>query len=168
MLFSKCLFLAVLGLHCCSGFSLVAASGGHSLAMVHGFLVVVDNEKKNLNWGFFPKKWFITRDKFYFYCPIYMASKHPITNIFSCLYHPVNDPPVLGSSRPLRNSSVQDDMYTSSYLSQTLSGMWGPLTYKIKFDFSPVNLSVNLIFRAARSPGRVEKISLPLQPHFKY
>ena len=35
------LFLAVLGLHCCSGFSLVLASGGYSLVAVHGFLIVV-------------------------------------------------------------------------------------------------------------------------------
>ena len=31
------LFLAVLGLHCCVGFSIVTASSGYSLAMIHGF-----------------------------------------------------------------------------------------------------------------------------------
>ena len=35
------LYLAVLGLHCCSGFSLVVASGGYSLGAVHGLLIVV-------------------------------------------------------------------------------------------------------------------------------
>ena len=35
------LFLAVLGLHCCIGFCLVAATGGSSLAAVHGLLVAV-------------------------------------------------------------------------------------------------------------------------------
>ena len=35
------LFLAVLGLHCYVGFSLVAASGGYSLAAVHRFLIAV-------------------------------------------------------------------------------------------------------------------------------
>ena len=35
------LFLAVLGLRCCEGFSLVAASGGYSLLAVHGLLIVV-------------------------------------------------------------------------------------------------------------------------------
>ena len=34
------LFLAVLGLHCCSGFSLVT-SRGYSLVAVHGLLIVV-------------------------------------------------------------------------------------------------------------------------------
>ena len=34
------LCLAVLGLRCCSGFSLAAASGGSSLAAVHRLLVV--------------------------------------------------------------------------------------------------------------------------------
>ena len=34
-----CLFLAVLGLHCCVGFSLVAASGGYSLNAVRGLLI---------------------------------------------------------------------------------------------------------------------------------
>ena len=33
--------LAVLGLHCCSGFSLVAASWNYSLAVVHGLLTTV-------------------------------------------------------------------------------------------------------------------------------
>ena len=35
------LFLAALGLCCCSGFSLVAASRGYSLAAVPGLLIVV-------------------------------------------------------------------------------------------------------------------------------
>ena len=35
------LFLAVLDLHSCMGFSLVVASGGHSLVVVLGLLIVV-------------------------------------------------------------------------------------------------------------------------------
>ena len=35
------LFLAVLGLHCCAGFSLVAASRGYSLVTAHKLLIVV-------------------------------------------------------------------------------------------------------------------------------
>ena len=35
------LFLAMLGLRCSSGFSLVAESGGYSLVGVHGLLIVV-------------------------------------------------------------------------------------------------------------------------------
>ena len=35
------LFLAVLGLCCCTGFSLVVASGGYSPVAVHGLLIVV-------------------------------------------------------------------------------------------------------------------------------
>ena len=35
------LFLAVLGLHCCAGFCLVAGSKGYSLAVVHGLLTAV-------------------------------------------------------------------------------------------------------------------------------
>ena len=35
------LFLAVLGLHCCVGFSLIAVSGSYSLDAVPGFLIVV-------------------------------------------------------------------------------------------------------------------------------
>ena len=35
------LFLAVLGLRCCAGFSLVAASRGHSPVAVRGLLIVV-------------------------------------------------------------------------------------------------------------------------------
>ena len=35
------LFLAVLGLRCCVGFSLVAESGGYSLVMAHGLLIAV-------------------------------------------------------------------------------------------------------------------------------
>ena len=34
-------FGAVLGLCCCSGFSLVAANGGYSVVAVHGLLVAV-------------------------------------------------------------------------------------------------------------------------------
>ena len=34
-------FLAVLGLRCCTGFSLVAASGGSSLVVVRGLLIAV-------------------------------------------------------------------------------------------------------------------------------
>ena len=33
------LFLTVLGLCCCMGFSRVAVSGGYSLAVVHGLLI---------------------------------------------------------------------------------------------------------------------------------
>ena len=33
--------LAVLGLHCCTGFSLLMASSGYSLVVVHGLLIVV-------------------------------------------------------------------------------------------------------------------------------
>ena len=35
------LFLAVLGLHCCSGFSLVAESGGYFLVVMSGLLIAV-------------------------------------------------------------------------------------------------------------------------------
>ena len=35
------LFLAVLGLHCCVGFSLVVVSGDHSLAAVLGLFTMV-------------------------------------------------------------------------------------------------------------------------------
>ena len=35
------LFLTVLGLHCCVGFSLVAVSGGYSLVAAHGLLTAV-------------------------------------------------------------------------------------------------------------------------------
>ena len=35
------LVLAVLGLHCCMGFSLVAVSRGNSLVAIHGLLTVV-------------------------------------------------------------------------------------------------------------------------------
>ena len=38
-----CLFLALLGLRCCAGFSLVAASRGSSPGAVHGLLIVVDS-----------------------------------------------------------------------------------------------------------------------------
>ena len=40
-LFGLFLFLVVLGLCCCVGFSLVAANGGYSLVMVCGLLIVV-------------------------------------------------------------------------------------------------------------------------------
>ena len=33
--------LAVLGLHCCMGFSLVAVSRGNSLVVIHGLLTAV-------------------------------------------------------------------------------------------------------------------------------
>ena len=36
-----CLFLAVLGLHCCVGFSLVAESRSYSVAVGHRLLIVV-------------------------------------------------------------------------------------------------------------------------------
>ena len=36
-----CLFLIVLGLHCCADFSLVVVIGGYSLVMVQGLLSVV-------------------------------------------------------------------------------------------------------------------------------
>ena len=35
------LFLAVLGLCCCTGFSLVVVIGGYSLVAVHGLLIAV-------------------------------------------------------------------------------------------------------------------------------
>ena len=35
------LFLAMLGLHCCTNFSLVAVSRGYSLVVVHGLLISV-------------------------------------------------------------------------------------------------------------------------------
>ena len=35
------LFLAVLGLHCCVGFSLAVVSCGHALLAVHGLLIAV-------------------------------------------------------------------------------------------------------------------------------
>ena len=35
------LFMALLGLQGCSGFSLVVISGGYSLGVVHGLLIVV-------------------------------------------------------------------------------------------------------------------------------
>jgi len=37
----SCLFLIVLGLHCCADFSLVVVIGGYSLVMVQGLLIVV-------------------------------------------------------------------------------------------------------------------------------
>ena len=37
----SCLFLSLLGLRCCSGFSLLAVSGGDSLAAIHSLLVAV-------------------------------------------------------------------------------------------------------------------------------
>ena len=36
-----CLFLAMLGLHCCSGFLPAVASGGSSLVVMQGFLTTV-------------------------------------------------------------------------------------------------------------------------------
>ena len=35
------LFMALLGLHCCLGFSLVVESRGYSLVAVHGLLIAV-------------------------------------------------------------------------------------------------------------------------------
>ena len=35
------LFMALLGLHCCLGFSLVVESRGYSLVVVHGLLIAV-------------------------------------------------------------------------------------------------------------------------------
>ena len=35
------LFMTVLGLHCCTGFPWVVVSGGHSLVVVHGLIIVV-------------------------------------------------------------------------------------------------------------------------------
>ena len=34
-------FMAILGLHCCAGFSLAVAGGGSSLLMVYRFLIAV-------------------------------------------------------------------------------------------------------------------------------
>ena len=39
--FKNRLFLAVLGLHCCTGFSLVVVSRGYSLVAMHRLLIVV-------------------------------------------------------------------------------------------------------------------------------
>ena len=39
-LFKLFIYFAVLGLHCCMGFSLVAAGGDYSLVAVHGLLIV--------------------------------------------------------------------------------------------------------------------------------
>ena len=41
LLKKKLFILAVLGIHCCSSFSLVVASGGHFLVAQCGFLIVV-------------------------------------------------------------------------------------------------------------------------------
>ena len=41
------LFLSVLGLHCCTGFSLVEASGGYSLVVVCRLLIVVASPVAN-------------------------------------------------------------------------------------------------------------------------
>ena len=47
-----CLFLAVLGLRCCEGFSLFVESGGHSLVAVHGLLTAVASLVAELRlWG---------------------------------------------------------------------------------------------------------------------
>ena len=40
-MFIICLFLAVLSIHCCLGFSLVAANRSYSLAVVYGLLIAV-------------------------------------------------------------------------------------------------------------------------------
>ena len=49
------LFMAVLGLHCCPGFSLVEASGGSSLVAVCGLLIAVASlvDEQGL-WGAWP------------------------------------------------------------------------------------------------------------------
>ena len=36
-----CLFLAVLGLHCCMSFSVIMTSGGYSAVAVHGLLSAI-------------------------------------------------------------------------------------------------------------------------------
>ena len=41
IIYFKFLVIAVLGLCCCLGIFLVATSGGYSLAVVHGLLIVV-------------------------------------------------------------------------------------------------------------------------------
>ena len=56
MLFKKIifiyLFVAVLGLHCCVGFSLVAASGGYFLVVARGLLTGVASPIENHRfWG---------------------------------------------------------------------------------------------------------------------
>ena len=38
-----CVFLAMLGVHCGKGFSLVVLSGGYSPVVVRGLLIVVDH-----------------------------------------------------------------------------------------------------------------------------
>ena len=45
------LLLAVLGLHCCAGFSLVTASGGYSLVVVPGLPVAVASRCRGLALG---------------------------------------------------------------------------------------------------------------------
>ena len=45
------LFLAVLGLHCCVSFSLVAASGGYSLVVVCWLLIAVTSLVGHRLWG---------------------------------------------------------------------------------------------------------------------
>ena len=41
LLYSFILFLAVWGLRCCVGFSLLEATGGYSLVVVHGLLITL-------------------------------------------------------------------------------------------------------------------------------
>ena len=41
------LFLSALGLHCCTGFSLLEASGGYSLVVVCRLLIVVASPVAN-------------------------------------------------------------------------------------------------------------------------
>ena len=41
ILFMYLLFLTVLGLHCCAGFSLVGESEGYSLVVAHGLFIAV-------------------------------------------------------------------------------------------------------------------------------
>ena len=39
--YSYLFILALLGLHCCAGFSLFSESGGYSLLVLHGLFIVV-------------------------------------------------------------------------------------------------------------------------------
>ena len=40
------LFVAVLGLHCCTGFPLVSGNGGYTLAAIYSLLTVVESRCK--------------------------------------------------------------------------------------------------------------------------
>ena len=50
-MFIICLFLAVLSIHCCLGFSLVAANRSYSLAVVYGLLIAVISLVEHQLWG---------------------------------------------------------------------------------------------------------------------